>query len=1107
MEKKCKQQVLKKNLSKILLYMKLTMLLLMAGFVSVYANSYSQNTKLSLKLENGTLESLFDKIEDISDYYFFYKNDEIQFTKSLNLDVNNKRIDEILDGVLKGTDLKYKVMDRFIIVSTNVENEEMLSIREQVVHVSGKVTDSSGAPLPGVTVVLKGTTQGITTDMDGKYTLAKVPSDAILVFSFVGMKTQEIPVSGKTTINVVMGEDAIGIEEVVAIGYGTMKKSDLTGSVGSMKSGELVRLAPTQTIEALRGNIAGVNITQSNGKVGSDFKMTIRGMSSIDKSNTPLVVIDGAMGGDLNLLNPSDIETIDVLKDASACAIYGARGANGVLIITTKKGIKGKVSITYDGNVGFSIPVNTPEYMSVDQHEALLSALPEVGLNSISRTAEELYNLENGIYFDWFDAILQNGLKTEHTVSLSGGSENSNYYFSVGYSKNEGSVNPDTYNRMTLKTGIDSKINEKLSAGFSSYFTYTVRDDGSKEALRNAFRLRWTLNPYDSDGELTMTPSGYAGYGNPIMETQDHNYSDETRKQNFMGNVYLEYKPIKGLSLRSSLSAISNTQRRGVYQGLYTKEARLRESKVYAYYAPNQTASYTLDNIINYNWNKDKHKLNLNAINSISYQRWEDMYLKVKSFSQRTYWYALEMASVVDSYNSNFSEWSLVSYMGRANYSFNDKYLLTVTGRWDGSSKLAPGHKWDFFPSAALAWRVSDEPFIRDLKAISNLKLRLSYGEIGNDDISPYSTQALVTASTYSFGSGQIGAAPASLANSKLSWEHSQELNIGVEAGLFDNRISLTAELYNRKTNGLIVSRGVPNDSGFNTITGNFASTRNKGIELTLNTVNVSTKNFSWTTNINFAKNKNEILSLAEDGLTHMQGSENINGTYYREYIVGEDIMSHYFYEFDGIFQEGEETSTLAQSMYGSSAKAGWVKVKDQNGDGKITSDKDRKVLGTETPAWTGGMTNTITYKNWDFSFFLYTVQDVFVFDDCWHTLGRGDQYSDKRLSFIDYWRPSNPSNTWDSPTASDKNQYTWTKYFHNTSWVRLQNVTLGYTLPQSLLNRIKINRIRLYATTTNPLIFSDYKGKGFDPEWASKSTNGIGVSAATYIMGVNVTF
>ncbi len=1099
-KRNCRLLTVMCSAGKIFLIMKLTFVLILLGVLQLSASVYSQNLKLSLDLRDQTVKEVLQKIEEQSEFRFFYNEQFVDLTRKVSVTSENKNIETILDEIFEGALVSYKIMENNLVVITPAEGMQA----PQTKTVTGRVTDSSGAPLPGVTVVVKGTTQGVITDADGSYSLARVPADATLVFSFVGMKMQEIPVAGKSGIDVVMAEESIGIEEVVAVGYGTMKKSDLTGSVSSMKSEGLVRLAPTQTVEALRGNIAGVNITQSNGKVGSDFTMTIRGMSSIDKSNTPLVVIDGAMGGNLNYLNPSDIETIDVLKDASACAIYGARGANGVIIVTTKKGTKGKVKITYDGSIGFSTPVNTADYMSVEQHEAMLSSLPEFGLSEISRTDAELENLENGRYFDWVDAILQNGLKTEHTVSLSGGGENSNYYFSVGYSKNEGNIQPEAYNRLNLKTGIDAKISDKLSAGFSSYFTYAVRNTGSADVLRSAYRMRWTLWPWDEDGNLTMTPSGVSDYGNPLIEIKDDNYSVEYREQNFMGNVYIEYKPVKGLSARSSLSAVSNTNRTGSYVGMYTKNSRLRSYKVSASYTPGQTASYTWDNIINYDWKKNMHKLNLSAINSISYKRYEQMYLQVKDFTENTAWYALEKASEIGSYSSDYYDWSLVSFMGRANYSYKDKYLLTLTGRWDGSSKLAEGHKWDFFPSAALAWRASDEPFIQNMNVFSNLKLRFSYGEVGNDDIDPYSTQALVSTTTYNFGSDETGAAPSSLANRELGWEHSREYNLGMEFGWMNNRISLTADLYNRKTKGLIINRGIPTDTGYSTITGNFASTRNKGIELTLNTINISTRNFSWKTNINFAKNKNKILSLAE-GLDEMDGST-IWRSYKRKYIVGEDILSHYYYEFDGIFHEGEETSTLAQSMYGSSAQAGWVKVKDQTGDGKITTE-DKKVLGTETPAWTGGMTNTFMYKNWDFSFFLYTVQDVFSYDGTWGTLGRADSYGEKRLAFINYWTPSNPSNTWNSLTQSDGNQFTGCLYLHNNSWVRLQNVTLGYSLPQSLLTRIGINKIRVYATANNPLLFSDYKGKGFDPEWASQGVCGLGVSAASYIFGVNVTF
>ncbi len=1104
MEKNYESGNLAMVLKKMMLVMKLTTFLLLICAMHISASVYSQRTKLSIDVQGKSIKEVLQVIESQSDFRFIYENEKIDLDSKVNIRVEQQSVEDILKMLFDKRGIQYSITESNLILINPAG--ELPPLMQQTKNIIGKVTDLSGAPLPGVTVVVKGTSHGIITDADGNYSLADVPADATLVFSFVGMKMQEIPVAGKTTVNVEMQEETVGIGEVVAIGYGVQRKSDLTGAIASIKSETLTQKGTSRAVEAMRGNIAGLNITQSNGKVGSDFTISIRGLSSIDKDNTPLVVIDGAIGGNINFLNPSDIESLDVLKDASATAIYGSRGANGVIIVTTKRGQKGKAKVTYDGSVGFSTPINTPGYMSAEQHEALLAVLPDLGLSELTRTDEEMANVKNKRYFDWFDAVQQKGLRTNHTIALSGGGTDSKYYFSVGYSKEEGNIQPEAYDRVNLKAGIDSKISDKLSAGFSSYYTYSVREEGSCEVMRTTFRMRWTLWPRDKDGNLTMTPSGVSGYGNPLLEIQNKNYSVEHRKQNFLGNVYLEYRPVKALSFRSSFSAISETSREGRWAGHYTKSSKNIDSRVLAYYLPEQTASYTWDNIINYDWANNLHKLKLTAVSSLSYERSEDMYLEGTDFSYTCYWYAMENASVIEDYYSDYSDCSLASFMGRANYSFNDKYLLTVTGRWDGSSKLAVGHKWDFFPSAALAWRASDESFIKNLNTFSNLKLRLSYGEVGNDAVDPYSTKALVTATTYNFGSDLTGSAPASLANDELGWEHSQEFDLGIEAGFLDNRIMLTADLYNRKTKDLILDRGVATDSGFNTITGNFGSTRNKGIELTLNTVNVSTKNFSWETNINFAKNKNEILSLSDGDLENMESSECIVGDYYREYIVGEDVKAHYYYEFDGILQEGEETSTLAQSMYGTSAEAGWVKVKDQTGDGKITTD-DKKVLGTETPAWTAGMTNTFRYKNWDFSFFFYTVQDVFCYDDTWNTLGKASGYAEKRLSFIDYWTPDNPSNTWNSPTQSNDNQYVWSLYLHNNSWVRLQNVTLGYTFPKSLLNQINISNIRIYATANNPLVLSSYNGKGFDPEWTTQSVCGVGFSAASYIFGVNVTF
>ena len=1084
------------------------------GFLILIATpSWAQDQKVTINARGTTVQSVMSQIESQTGLTFFYENTKLNTTRRVSLNVKDESVSSVLSKLFNGTDVSFSFRDRNILLANKPATAQ--ASKEKVY--SGRVRDVNGDPIVGAYVVKPGTTQGTFTNNNGYFSIEDVNPGETLEISCIGFTSQNIRLGNRSDLNIVLLEDTQSLDASVAIGYGTVKKRDLTGAVASIASDDITRVTPTQTMDAMKGNIAGVNIMTNNGKAGSSFTMTIRGQSSIDQSNEPLVVVDGAIGADLNLLNPNDIEKIDILKDASSCAIYGSRGANGVIIVTTKRGLKGsRARVSYSGNIGLTHPVNLLEFEDPQTMVAHLDLWRQATGAAYPLSDAEKENIANERYFDWIDAVLKNGLQTEHTVSLSGGTNNMNYYFSVGYNKTVGNVSPEGYNRFNIKAGIDANLSETLSAGFTSTATYAIVNSGSPEILRSASRLRWTQWPYDDEGNLTMSPSGDAGMGNPLIEMKDDNYVEEDRTQGFMGNAYLEWRPIKGLSARSSISAMWNNYRSGFYVGLLTKSAAQNPAAVFSTYTPTQNMSYTWDNLITYNLEKGDHKLNINAGHTIAHERYEGMSLRVSNYSDNTQWYAMESAAAVDSRNSDYYDWSLVSFLGRVNYTWKDRYLITLTGRWDGSSKLAAGHKWKFFPSAAIAWRASEEEFIKNLNVFSNLKFRLSYGEVGNDSVRPYGTSSLVSAYTYNFGTATKAYAPASLSNSALGWEVSKEWNLGIELGLFKDRISINADLYNRKTDGLILGRALPPDTGYETITGNFAKTQNKGIELTINTINVSTKDFSWKTSINFSKNHNEILSLDAGGdLDIMYGNEITpahqmgigNTNYAKAFIVGEDISAVYWYEFDGIFQDGEQSSELAQSMYGIAAQAGFPKVKDQDGDGKITV-ADKKVLGTGSPSWTGGITNTFLYKNFDFSFSLYTFQDVYIFDEIYSTFAMPTMVIYKRMANVSYWSADNPSNeigsVWSGLLSGG---YGSTMYFHNTSWTRLQNVTLGYTLPMDFTQKMGISRLRVYLTANNPYMWSAWKHKTWDPEWGTYSSAGVGVSNASYLFGVNITF
>ncbi len=1096
------------TLKKCLTIMKLSLFLFFLSIIQVLAiDSYSQQTRLSLKFSKTSLEHVLDEIESKSEFYFLYNQDIVNTKKVVDLDVKEEKIEEVLNTLFVGTNIKYTISDRQIVLTSSDNQSGSNTQSAQPVKISGMVKSNTGEPIPGVTVAVKGTTIGAITDFDGNFQL-NIPSDAkTLVFSFVGMKTQEVSISEKTTFKIIMEEESIGIEEVVAIGYGTAKKKDVTGSVGSVKSEQITKSNPIQPASALQGQVAGVNVNKVNSRPGSDYTIDIRGVHSISFSSEPLVVIDGVLGGKLNTLSPSDIETMDVLKDASATAIYGARGANGVIIITTKKGARGKTKVTYDGYVGVKAPTNLPDLMTAQEFYHAYNDVVKAENPAASPvwTATELANVNSGHTVDWVDQVTDPSIQNSHTVALSGGNDNTTYYFSSGYLNEKGNLKQTGYERFNLKGSVDSKLNDIVKVGFSSYYTYSIQNLGSSETLRGAYRVRPTgsvyynelVNPSETNDKDVDGYSFWMGIKdtqveNPILEGMRKNYQDETRVSSFLGNGYLELTPFKGFSFKSSLSASVFNNRKGVYVGADTK-GRLNKLAT-ASNSINFNSSYTWDNILNYKFKTGKHDFNMTGGQSMLKERFETSGTNVENLPYNSRWYALNTAATISSVSSNLTERSILSFMGRFNYTFNDKYLLTMTGRYDGSSVLAVGNKWAFFPSVALAWRAGEENFIKTLNLFSDLKVRLSYGKVGNDVVSPYSTQAYLKKTAYDYnGTAAYGYTPSNIGNSDLKWENSAEINFGLNMGFLKNRIRIDAEYYNKKTNDLIQNVALPTSLGFNSVTANVGKLVNRGVEISLNTVNIQKKEFNWSTNINFSTNHNEILELY--GGTVTQDIAN-------RLFVGQSLRTNYYYKFAGIWQTSEATEA---AKYGQ--VPGSVKVIDQNNDGKISSSAgidDRVVLGNELPKWIAGITNNVTYKNWDLSVTVYTRQGAQYKNALLAgTMGELNSNRYNHLN-LNYWRADNPTNEYFGVWQS--NPYREAIQYKDASFWRISNVTLGYTLPKSILDNLSIANLRCYIQANNLAIFTKDKNIWMDPEFNSAVFQD-DVPNSTYIFGVSLSF
>ena len=1116
-------------ISEIFRKMKLTILILCVSvFTSLAVGSYSQTTKLTVKMDDTSIKEILNEIEDQSEYRFFYSGD-VNVNGKTDVAVENKTVDKILEEVFDGTAVKYRIQGRQVALYVD-EVADAINNAQQALTIKGKVTDNTGFALPGVTVVVKGTTQGTITNVDGTYEITNVPSDAVLVFSFVGMKSQEITVAGQASIDVVLEEETIGLGEVVAIGYGTAKKSDLTGSVASLDSEKLTEMKKTDISQAIQGRMAGVDVRRLSSKPGAPFAIKIRGNTVIKNNNVgkdgvsddptadlgePLYVVDGIFLDDISILNPSDIEKMDVLKDASATAIYGSRGANGVVIITTKSGVEGKTRFTYEGTIGINQAANKPDMYSGSEYVAFAddflraeqwqgqwsdgSATVDdwnnlsLDRNSVFIGANEQANVANGRFTDWVDLLTETGIQTNHTLGMSGGKDGLVYNASLGYTKDEGVTGIENYERYNAGANVSKQVNDVLKAGIRTYFSYSEREEGSKELFRSAHRLAPTVNPYEEDGKIRLIPDEQdQRFINPLYE-QNGAWTVNTKKTTLIANAFLEIKPVSWLTFKTNFAPEISSERYGEYRGLLTKSSRNDPGRVRAYYNSMYKTSYTWDNIANMEFEiKEGHDLKATLISSIWYQEDEGSKIQTRGYSTDLYsFYKTDAGTSVRDYDTFFSKETLSSFAARLNYNINDKYLITFTGRYDGSSKLAEGNKWTFFPSAAIAWRVSEEAFMDDVDWLDNLKLRVSYGESGNDaTVDRYASQAFLATRSYLFGTDtERGSAINSLANAELGWEVSKEYNIGVDVAILDSKIRLEAEYYNKKTEDAIFNKELFWLTGFSESQGNFGSVRNKGIELVLNTRNIKTTDFRWETSINFAKNVNEILKIEGDVDELPYGRHGV-------LKIGEAVDAMYSYEKAGIWQMDEAAEAEVYNRV-----PGQFKFVDQNNDDVINED-DKVVIGSHSPDWTGGMTNNFYYKDFSFSFMIYTRQGVLGHSEFYQNFAphQGDGAKFNKID-LDYWTPNNQGAEYPMPKIGHTGEW----YFEDMSFVKVGNIGLGYNVPESLASKLNLSKMSLSLDIQNPFTFTDYKGP--DPETGLQNSYNMAYSIRTILFGVKVNF
>ncbi|OBQ52224.1 TonB-dependent receptor [Tamlana sp. s12] len=1008
---------------------------------------------------------------------------------------------------------------------------------QQGTTVTGVIIDSeTNTPLPGVNVIEKGTRNGTSTDFDGKYTLTVSTPDAHLEFSYIGYKTLDVAVAGQSSIKVSLEPDAQSLNEVVVVGYGTVKKSDLTGAIASVDSETITERKVNSPLEGIQGSVPGVNITNNSGRLGDGFTVNIRGANSYGASD-PLFIVDGVPTDGIDFLNPQDIERIDVLKDASSAAIYGSRGANGVVIVTTKGGdsVKGGVNVSVESSFGVTQVARMPDFMSGEEwwayHQVAylnqgnpMGDTPAINLGFAGNNSPELVKRANAGYsFDWGDEVLKDGYMQNNYVSLSGRAENGlSYNVGLGMQKDEGIIDRESSKKYNFKAGLNHKINEKFLFGLNLTIANRVEQLGSDLAMQEALRLNPLTSPWavDADGnqlegelfyqpgKLTY-PDGSWAFNktstiNPLVEIQ--NTSQERKQWVTLGNIFLDYKPLDWLSFRTTFSAGSTNLRLGRYAGEFSNGGGTQGNN--ASITKTENFNFTWDNQFNINKTfNDVHTISFLGLQSLYSNQTEHSYAYSANQPFEKDWYNLGSGAQgsfnlteLDSDGNPILDYrknTLSSYAVRLNYAYKDKYLITASNRWDGSSVLADGNKWSTFPSLALGWKISEEGFLNTSSVVSNLKLRASIGYTGNDNVSPYSTlNGIPNQTYYDFnGNPANGYISNQVANVNLGWERTRELNFGLDFGFFNQRIEGTLDIYDRLSDDLIFPQKLPVESGSGFINNNIGSLSNKGVEVGLITRNIQTKLVTWTTTFTFTKNTNAVESANGQSEFDDPG----NGLF-----IGEPLNPHYNYVFDGVWQDSEAAEAASYGM-----KEGQARPKDLNNDGAIT-DEDRAIIGTEQPDWTGGLTSILKVGNFDFSVSAITSQGVTVLsnfhDNFADTADRGRQ----KLAFDSYYVPANGaglpqqySNTNPRPRGEGDYWSTNFAFYRDASFTKIKNIALGYTLGDNIIQKLKIQSLRVYANVLDPFVFTDYDG--WDPEWAGASLGTGRPSSVTYQLGVSL--
>ena len=1092
------------GMEKLFRIMKLTSFFLLISVVSVLAGkTYSQTKLLTLNFENTTVKEVLSKIEEQSEFYFMYSEKIVDVSREVSVNIENQKIERVLNTLFTGTDVDYTVKDRIIVLTTpEVISREVLAGFQQKT-VSGTVTDEAGQPLPGVSVVIKGTSNGTVTNVDGAYTLTNIPEESTLIFSFIGMLSQEIVVMDQSSINVKMSAITFGIEEVVAVGYGTLKRSDITGSVSSVSSNDIKDLNVTRADQALLGKASGVQVKSVSGEPGSGTQIRIRGVSSITANVDPLYVIDGFPTYNIQSVNPNDIETIDILKDASATAIYGSRGANGVILITTKRGKIGEPIINFDSYFGVQMVEKTPKMKNAqEQAEWFLVAMENRNLDAGSNTTGDptkwrfpvpqniidVLEGRNTKDEDALDAIFTTAFQQSYQLGVKGGSENIKYALNGEYLDQDGVVVNSNFKRYSLRSNLDLQLSKKaalkveMNPFLTQQRTLPVTGEGcclGSNIVAAATQIHNFYPVLDENGEY-FNYNGLpdlAGVYNPLAVAKET--QTDLKRYGFNGNIHVDYSITNDLKFKmllgTSLNGSKGMRFRPDLEVFFGEPPIGRDEASLQY-------NWILENILDYQKVIGMH--NLSAIAGYTAQK-DNMsinYMESNLYANSLV-PTLNAASGISAGSSYIYEWSLQSYLTRFNYVYNDKYFITASLRADGSSRFGEDNKFAFFPSGALAWRISNENFLQNIDFLSDLKLRTSFGISGNNNIGNYEHYATVNFVNYVFGNIKTGGiAPSNFANPSLTWEQLKQYNLGLDFGFFKNRLSFNADYFYSINSDLLLNVNIPGITGFTNALQNIGEVKNQGFEITVKSRNIEGK-FTWTTDFNISTYKNEVLQLGPENDPIYSGN---NVT-----MVGKPIGMFYGFLTDGVFMNQAELDAGPIYNPGKTDRSRvgdirYVDISGPNGepDG-IIDNNDNTIMGNPYPDFFYGMSNQFSYQNFGLTVNLQGSQgnDVLCVTRDAGNSGRprvrGYAFSNNYFKSPEDPGDGKTPRPNDAPTGGPRrpNQ----AWVDNGSFLRITNISLSYLLPEKIANNLSLGSLRFYVTANNLFLFTKYYS--FNPD------------------------